>query len=423
MAMVVVLPAPLPPNSPTTVPGRAVNVRSSTATTSPYILRRCRTSMEGVSECIKGLSPITYYQQTLELVVLPRRPEVGSVHDMIRILSTVVCIGLLVGCSPSASSVQPVNDRLQFAAEVTIDGQRTTGTWDLPAAKQTYSSRGAADLAIAVNPLLAPYALSEPRTTSSVLLPASSGPRQVLLQKLPSARGIGIGIAGLHLMNGSAERILESTNPGFGPDLFFFDSFDQPTQVVESRTCPTNFRLSTCDVRLALRRVGPGASPTLSRRSIVFASLRVTRLDLPGLSSHPDFAAVIPRSNGSAITTIDGPTRQKIRNLASSSVHWSYLVYRGGNTWAFPADNANARYEVRYAMPLSEADISCCDNLTANAEKKISGQVEYKGQMLNYAPITNRDRSQSIAIVDAAADAVIYIEAVRPRLLELISLP
>src|SRR5471032_729509 len=47
--MVVVLPAPLPPSSPSTAPRGTVNVRSSTATTSPYTLRRCRTSMEGVS--------------------------------------------------------------------------------------------------------------------------------------------------------------------------------------------------------------------------------------------------------------------------------------------------------------------------------------------------------------------------------------
>src|SRR5256885_1531233 len=47
MAMVVVLPAPLPPSSPSTAPGGTAKVRSSTATTSPYTLRRCRTAMEG----------------------------------------------------------------------------------------------------------------------------------------------------------------------------------------------------------------------------------------------------------------------------------------------------------------------------------------------------------------------------------------
>src|SRR6266851_4566006 len=47
MAMVVVLPAPLPPSSPSTVPRGTAKVRSSTATTSPYTLRRCRTLMEG----------------------------------------------------------------------------------------------------------------------------------------------------------------------------------------------------------------------------------------------------------------------------------------------------------------------------------------------------------------------------------------
>src|SRR5437879_8171561 len=47
MAMVVVLPAPLPPSSPSTAPGATAKVRSSTATTSPYTLRRCRTAMEG----------------------------------------------------------------------------------------------------------------------------------------------------------------------------------------------------------------------------------------------------------------------------------------------------------------------------------------------------------------------------------------
>src|SRR5690349_20014037 len=48
MAMVVVLPAPLPPSRPSTAPGGTLKVRSSTATISPYTLRRCRTSMEGV---------------------------------------------------------------------------------------------------------------------------------------------------------------------------------------------------------------------------------------------------------------------------------------------------------------------------------------------------------------------------------------
>src|SRR5579872_1863459 len=47
MAMVVVLPAPLPPNSPSTAPGGTLNVRSSTATISPYNFLRWRTSMEG----------------------------------------------------------------------------------------------------------------------------------------------------------------------------------------------------------------------------------------------------------------------------------------------------------------------------------------------------------------------------------------
>src|SRR5476649_1017190 len=47
--IVVVLPAPLPPSRPSTAPRGTANVRSSTATTSPYTLRRCRTSMEGVS--------------------------------------------------------------------------------------------------------------------------------------------------------------------------------------------------------------------------------------------------------------------------------------------------------------------------------------------------------------------------------------
>src|SRR5476649_691495 len=46
MAMVVVLPAPLPPSRPSTAPRGTVKVRSSTATTVPYTLRRCRTSME-----------------------------------------------------------------------------------------------------------------------------------------------------------------------------------------------------------------------------------------------------------------------------------------------------------------------------------------------------------------------------------------
>src|ERR1700681_4798613 len=45
MEMVVVLPAPLPPSSPSTAPRGTVKVRSSTATISPYTLRRCRTSM------------------------------------------------------------------------------------------------------------------------------------------------------------------------------------------------------------------------------------------------------------------------------------------------------------------------------------------------------------------------------------------
>src|SRR5476649_2825920 len=47
--IVVVLPAPLPPSRPSTAPRGTANVRSSTATTSPYTLRRCRTSMEGGS--------------------------------------------------------------------------------------------------------------------------------------------------------------------------------------------------------------------------------------------------------------------------------------------------------------------------------------------------------------------------------------
>src|SRR5437879_6185282 len=45
MEMVVVLPAPLPPSSPSTAPRGTVKVRSSTATISPYTLRKCRTSM------------------------------------------------------------------------------------------------------------------------------------------------------------------------------------------------------------------------------------------------------------------------------------------------------------------------------------------------------------------------------------------
>src|SRR5471032_2955479 len=60
MAMVVVLPAPLPPSRPSTAPRGTVKVRSSTATTVPYTLRRCRTSMERVcamaaSQCLDGV--------------------------------------------------------------------------------------------------------------------------------------------------------------------------------------------------------------------------------------------------------------------------------------------------------------------------------------------------------------------------------
>src|SRR5476651_1090826 len=59
MAMVVVLPATLPPSRPSTAPRGTVKVRSSTATTVPYTLRRCRTSMERVcamaaSQCLDG---------------------------------------------------------------------------------------------------------------------------------------------------------------------------------------------------------------------------------------------------------------------------------------------------------------------------------------------------------------------------------
>src|SRR5258708_7073651 len=49
MEMVVVLPAPLPPSSPSTAPRGTVKVRSSTATISPYTLRRCRTSIADVT--------------------------------------------------------------------------------------------------------------------------------------------------------------------------------------------------------------------------------------------------------------------------------------------------------------------------------------------------------------------------------------
>src|SRR5476649_1394722 len=47
IAIVVVLPAPLPPSRPSTAPRGTLKLRSSTATTVPYTLRRCRTSMEG----------------------------------------------------------------------------------------------------------------------------------------------------------------------------------------------------------------------------------------------------------------------------------------------------------------------------------------------------------------------------------------
>src|SRR5580704_12426135 len=47
MAMVVVLPAPLPPSKPSTAPRGTEKVRSSTATISPYTLRRLATWIEG----------------------------------------------------------------------------------------------------------------------------------------------------------------------------------------------------------------------------------------------------------------------------------------------------------------------------------------------------------------------------------------
>src|SRR5471032_795637 len=88
MAMVVVLPAPLPPSRPSTAPRGTVKVRSSTATTVPYTLRRCRTSMERVcamaaSQCLdRALDAIETLAESLGArgeaepnVALPARGE------------------------------------------------------------------------------------------------------------------------------------------------------------------------------------------------------------------------------------------------------------------------------------------------------------------------------------------------------------
>lgn len=340
-----------------------------------------------------------------------------------------ICSVMLTSCGPTTSGPQPISDRLEMTAELTIDGRQLSQTWTLPAARQTFTS-GPGDFVVAMNPLWAPLTAFEKRTTSVSIQPASDGGRRLFLMKLPTGEGIGIDIGGLSVNAGSPNSERTTT----AAPLYLFDSADHPTKLFEQRFvdnvgCPAGFRATACSVRVTLKRVGPGAASALSSRIFVFVSMEALTFKIADLRSNPELTSLVSATGSPTIVTIEPPMQQRIRNQAVGPARRQHLTYVGGTVWALPtatlAEN-QIRQLTRYVTTLPAKDVRCCgssqDGFEAGAQKNVSGQIEYEGQMFAYPPWRESDRKPPPAIIDPAASTITYIRPVAPKLIELVSL-
>jgi hypothetical protein len=376
------------------------------------------------------------YPKSISYEICPYTLDLATrlsfILQMLKRLAFVLAgAGMLVSCGPTSSPQQPISDQLQVTAELTLDGQRLSQTWNLPAVQQTYTS-GPGDLAVAMNPLWGPMTIGEKRTTSSSLQPASGNRRQVLLMKLPSGEGIGIDISGVSLKAGST--LEQTTNAA---RLYYFDSAEHPTRLIEQANangmntpCPEGLRVTSCSAQVTLKRIAPGAALALSSRAFVFASMDALALQIPDLRSIAELTPIIGGAAAPAITTLDPPTWQKVRSHAVGNAQRQPLAYGGGTLWSFPTQTATPTENrlqriTRYVTTLPPQYARCCgsfDRLDAGAQVKIAGQLEYKGRTFTYQAWQEGDQKPSTAIVDPAANVVVIIQPVRPKLIDLVSL-
>jgi hypothetical protein len=328
---------------------------------------------------------------------------------MVKRLAVIVLVGAFSNCGLSSSSAQPVADRLQVTAELTVDRQAVSDTWVLPAVKEQISSRPN-DAAAAFNPLLAAIVALEKPTTVTLLRPAPDAAR-LFVTGLPTGEGIGIEPFSVNLKtDSSGHAVTFLTHNRF----YLFDSAANPRKVVDysyiqsaGRPCPSGFRVANCAATLVVRPVpgGPLTPPAYSR--VVFVSLGAAEYRVPGLAS------ILPAGPEPEVVTIDAAIRQRLVSGWPSSYD---LEYRGGGTWGFPAatpppsNDPIARPTHRYRTALTEA-------LEAGWESKVAGQLLYRGRILTYDP--TRERGMLRVIVDPRRELVIVLGGIGSKILSL----